>query len=282
MAVNLERNRIVRTVENLMFEEFPLNFELYGRENIETALNLLKQGKKIYNTPDHRSTADSTTGLIASTQIRPWRELIDKSVVVIKDSYFEHLLFRVCLSGVRTIGAVSPSMIEKDGDSNRVKKEMLSAVRGVPGGNSILLPPEVTRVKNGGIQQARKEISLLWHHGNSDPVSDEDVWFLPTADEGTEKQLPNGKLGLPYYFLWGAQHVKVKYFIGEPYRLTDVMAIVSSYDGTRSEKKQLEVDLVMMQVALLHINYGNPDYAGEYYPKLLAELQTKGIKIPNS
>lgn len=282
MSVNLEINRAVRLAENLAFEKFPLNLELYGRENLQKTLDILNEGGKTFITPDHRATADTTTTFIASTQFPEWREIVDRSVTVIKNSYFDNPVTSFLLSGVRTVGAISPSMIEADEDSSVVKREMVAAVRGLPGGNGVVLPPEVTRVTEGGIQQARREISVLWHHGKSDPASDKDVWFLPIAHEGTEQQWPRGKWGTPYYFLWGAQHVKVKYFIGEPYRLTDVMRIVDSFEGTRGEKKQLEVDLVMMQVALLHINYGNPDYAGEYYPTLLARLQTMGIEIPNA
>ena len=286
MAVNLERNRFVRTVENLALESFPMNFELHGVKHLVKAHEILDQGGKIYNTPDHRSTADSTSTLVATTQVEPWRRLVDRSVIIIKDSYFDNRFFRLGLSGVRTIGAVSPSMKENAGltktEQAKIQADMLRAVRGVPGGNSIVLAPEVTRVREGGIQQARRELTLLWNHKESDPVSDEDVWFLPTAHEGTEEQWGNSKLDIAYYFLWRAQHVKVKYFIGEPFRLTDVKQMIRSYEGSIKDTRQLEVDLVMMQVALLHMNHGDPWYAGEYYPQLLQTLQTEGMRIPNT
>lgn len=284
MAVNLERSQKVFTAEATLAKILPISYETVDQNNISTALELLDQGAKLFIISDHRSTADTTTGFaVAMKSNTGFDGLLRRSVVTIKDSYLKNRLFRIPLSSVMTAGVVSPSMIDYP-NATSVNKEALRTIRGLPGGNAVTINPEATRIKEGGMQKARKEIALYWHQDKTNPSSppDEDIWFMPVAHEGTEQQWPNGPLGAPYYFAWGAYRHKVKFIIGKPFRLTDIMEQLKSYDIPRENSKQMEVDLVMLQVALLHDNYGNPDYMDGYYRDLFDNLLAQGFKIPNA
>jgi hypothetical protein len=102
--------------------------------------------------------------------------------------------------------------------------------------------------------------------------------ILPLAIEGTEKILPPAKEGsFPFPNLW--QPVTI--IVGKPIFKDECVKMASFYrehfdtlvNGKieRLSLDQATIDIVYRQIALLHIEKGNPEYSG-YYSRPLEEI----------
>lgn len=276
------RNKIIWGIAKAIFipvgrlSQWLGNFELIGIENIKKAL-ALKSGM-VYAI-DHRSSAD-----VFISQLLLWlagfKHLAEEIFLYVIGLRFlnRHPVFSIVVRGGPRIAIVQPNMIptQRPRGSDtfaraewsrqiRVARKIIDIAnkrvwRFLDAGRWIFIFLEGTRSRKGPMTKAAAAAATLIRHKGS--------YILPVALEGTEKMWPLDAW-LPNPF------TKIRVIIGEPISVEylDLQAKeLSQQFGVKED--QVFVDLVMREIALLHIRQGNPKYAG-YYLHPLEEIYTE-------
>ena len=268
-AIRLGRSKVIWAIQRKVLKTLPIRSEVKGEEHLNIVRELLAKGENVVAIIDHRIFADIVSGSKAILETGS-DDLLGSSVFIIKLKYLENALIGLALKSIRVIGVVSSTM-EGDPRQSQVNIKALRAVRDLPQGSLIVLAPEGTRVRTGKMEKARKEAASFWRVLNN-------AWLFPIALEGTEDQWPNGTLG-GIKFIAGGFRKNMRVIFGEPVKIKDIQLEIKHYET--SDKKQLEVDLAMLQIALLHMTQGDPMYTLGYYWEFLKNLEKKA-ELPSS
>lgn len=268
------RSPVLYAIESTVLRPLDLNYEIIGWENIDKTHELLGDKKNVVAILDHKSLADTASGAIAAFKHAEINRLLQDAVIVIKIKYTEQFPTGFLLKSIRTIPVVSPTM-EGNPRQKEVNRRALRTAKALADGTLLIITPEATRVNTGKMEKARKEVTSFWHRQN-------ETWLWPIAVEGTEKQWPLESGGTSYYWRKGRVEHKARLIFGPPVKVADIRLEAQQYaGGDRQNCKQLEVDLAMLKIALLHIHYGDRKYTEGYYADLLADLERKAGVNPN-
>ena len=265
------RSEAIYSAEEFFLRKLPVKYEVLGLEYLVEIKRLLEEENNVFATPDHRSLADTASGaVITFKEKRAFGNLIHDAVFIISLKYLENKASDFFLKGINVIPMFSPTM-EEDPRKKAVNWAGIRAVRDIPEGTLFIITPEAERNKTGKMQKARRESSSFWHIKKN-------AYIFPIAFEETEVQWPPGKKGALHYWVGGGMLHKMRVIFGKPIEVKKVDQIVNylsqNYDGLDS--KQLSVDMVMREVAILHLTQGDKKYVeGSYYEDLMRDLADK-------
>lgn len=252
------RNDYIYASEKALLSLIPLNYEIKNGHIFGEAEKLLREGHSIAATPDHKSFGDSVNGVVLL--FREGRVfLVRRSVFVVTQKYLDKEPSAFLLKGFPVIPVISPSM-GNDPRKAEINEQALRAAWRLKG-RLLILTPEAERVDGGQMGRGFGEVASFWHSKNVSHV-------LPIAIEGTEEQWQRGVKGTVKY-LTGGFRKPMTVILGELRETEEIREQARFLCGNdRSAVKQMEVDLVMLDVARLHRDFGNPSYMGEFYQGL--------------
>lgn len=243
---------------------FRRRLKLLGKENIEEARRLGVNG--VVFPTDHRSSSDVFMPQI-NLYLHGYKDLVERTLFYMAGLIFVNReLISFGVRGVDIVPIVSPRMIPQDrpGPKDPTRGSFREQVRRattinkmareatanlLKSGRWLYVAPEATRSRSVQMAEAPKEtVGVLNFDG---------VIILPVAQEGTEKMWPVDS--------WPRPLTEVLLIVGEPIHV----------DMVRQEAERLHaeynvtydkafVDVIMRLIALLHIEKGNPWYAGFY------------------
>lgn len=273
------RNEIIWGLAKAIFTSFGRlnwhlgNFELLGVENIKKAINL--EAGIVYAI-DHRSSAD-----VFISQLILWlagfKNLAEEIFLYVIGLRFinRHPFFSIAVRGGPRVTIVQPTMIPSRPPAGADKaaredwRRQAEVARRIINdakkwvwkfldeGRWVFISLEGTRSRKGPmVEAAAAAASLIRREGS---------YILPVALEGTEKMWPIGAK-LPHPF------TRIRVIVGEPVSVEDLQErakILHERFGVSEDRAF--VDLIMREIALLHIRLGDPKYAG-YYSRSLEEI----------
>lgn len=258
-AASFGKDLLFRRLEQLIRStDFDLNYEIVGAEHIETARELIASGKILVAALDHRSYADMASGAFVAIK---WgfNDLVQKAHIVMKVSYLEHFPTSL-LPHYFDVWPVVPHTLSNYPNRDEINRASIEKAESLKGGSIIVITPEGTRSGETPMQEARYGAERFWHGRG-------ERFILPIAIEGTEKQWPR-KLGLAagaFYYAWIGRLVNSRFIFGAPVAVSELDALALELaQGDDANLPKLRTDLVMGEIARLHLVEKRPEYAGKY------------------
>jgi len=249
--------------------------ELEGEENVRKALHQAKRG--VIFAVDHRSSADVFMPQII-LYLYGWKRLAEfLFFYLVGLRFINRDLISLGVMSRDRIPIVPPTMIPTERPSTsdpearaKFKQQVRIAIevnREARSWTSKLLSqnlwmyiaPEGTRSRFVVMTQPPEAAATILNHDG--------VYMLPVALEGTEKMWPVDS--------WPRPLTQVGVLVGKP-RHIDVVRRRARYLEARYEVSfnRAFVDVIMREIALLHIEKGDPSYAG-FYTRPLEEIYDK-------
>lgn len=266
---NLIRDRIlgaakefaIGRLRSFIENDTHVRYEIIGRENIDSIRELLAREKIVIAVLDHRSYADMATGMFVVVREK-FEDLIRPAHPIMKISHVQRFpgsLLRNYFEGI--IPVVPHTMSESDyPNRNEINRQAIKTAQNLPGGSLLVITPEGTRSGRVAMQEARHGAEKFWHGLEGEAG---ERYIIPIAIEGTENQWRKGSLSGLNYAIWG-HYRNSKFIFGGPVAVSEIDSMASQLAQTPEELAKLKTDVVMAQIARLHIEYGNPRYAGVY------------------
>ncbi len=249
-------------------EATPLNYTIEGKEYITQARGLLSEGKIVVPVLDHRGFADLVTGACVAIK-EDFDDLVQVADIVMKMSYLQTFPTNLLPKYFRIIPVVSHTMADYP-NRDEINGQAIERAQNLADGSLLIITPEGTRSGQVGIQEARYGSERFWHGRG-------ERYVLPLAVEGSERQWPR-KLGMvaggAYYNFYG-RFKNARFIFGEPKGVEYYDSIAERLAaGNPDDFARLKTEVVMAEIARLHLEKGRAEYAGRY-----ADLARELIKI---
>ncbi len=237
--------------------DFPINYNIIGKENIGTGRELLSEGKILVAALDHRVYADLVTGACIAIK-EDFDDLVQVGHIVMRISYLQNFPTNLLPNYFEVLPVVPHTMPDYP-KRDEINGQAISTAQNLDDGSLLIVTPEGTRSGQAGMQEARYGAERFWHGRG-------ERWLIPIAIEGTEKQWPK-KLGMiaggAYYILAGRLW-NAKFIFGEPVEVEEIDSIAGKLAKNEDDFARLKTEVPMGLIARLHLEKGNPRYAGRY------------------
>lgn len=256
---NSGKNLIFSRLRDLIdSEDFDLNYEIIGKENISCGRELIADGKILIAALDHRSYADMATGAFVAIS-EGFDDLVKNANIIVKISYVKDFPTNL-LPQYFNIWPVVPHTMPNYPNREEINKAAISKAQNLADGSILVITPEGARSGEASMQSARHGSERFWHGRG-------ERYILPIAIEGTEKQWPR-KIGLVagfMYYAWFGRLKASRFIFGEPVAVSKIDNLAQRLSGDDVSKlSTLRTDLAMGEIARLHLASGDPKYAGRY------------------
>jgi len=246
--------KMYRILKALVRFPYQVRVEINGTENLDTARELLEQGKFIADAYEHLGVADPITG-IHGLYRSGHGDLAEACVYVMKITYVSGRVKDLVPRVLRVVPVVPPSLPDYpkaeaiNAQAKRVVQSMTSGV--------VAVSPIPGRKIPQKLDEAHWGAADFWHPRG-------EAFVIPTAISGTNKQFPRGVLkipyGLPYYLSAGRYLHKARITFGEPIPVEKIDEVANRWShGDERDEKRLRVELVMGVIADLHTEKGYTD-----------------------
>jgi hypothetical protein len=246
-------------------EHTPLNYSIEGKQYIDEAREILGEGGIVIAALDHRGFADMVSGACVAIK-EDFDDLVQVADIIIKISYIKTFPTNLLPKYFR-VSPVVPHTMPDYPNRDEINRQAIERAQNLPDGSLLVVTPEGTRSGQVGIQEARYGAQQFWHGRGK-------RYIIPLAVEGTEKQWPR-KLGMPvggvYYNFYG-RFKNAKFIFGEPRSVESYDSIAERLGKNEDDIARLRTEVVMADIARLHLEKGKAEYAGRY-ADLARELQ---------
>lgn len=238
-------------------EHVPLNYTTEDIQNIGLAREILAGGGIVVAALDHRGFADMVTGACVAIK-EDFDDLVQVADIIIKISYIEKFPTNFLPKYFR-VSPVVPHTMPDYPNRDEINRQAIERAQNLPDGSLSVVTPEGTRSGQVGIQEARYGAQQFWHGRG-------ERYLIPVAVEGTEKQWPR-KLGMPvggvYYNFYG-RFKNARFIFGEPRSVEYYDSVAQSLAENEDDLARLKTEVVMAEIARLHLEKGKAEYAGRY------------------
>lgn len=258
-AASLGKDLFFRRLEQLIkSEDVDLNYEIIRAENIDKARKLVGEGKILTAVPGHRAHAEIASGTVMAIK-EGFGDLVKGAHIVMSVKYLDHFPTNL-LPSYFDVWPVVPHTLPDYPNRDEINRIAIEKAENVEDGSIIVILPEGTRSGQKGLQEARYGAYRFWHGRG-------ERYVMGIGTEGTEMQWPKS-LGLfvgGVFYCYIGRLLPSRFIFGEPIPVAQLDEVAQRLAGEdKSQLARWQTDVVMGEIARLHLEYGKPKYAGRY------------------